>query len=114
MPSPLRTIAVLILAAVALCAQRFYPDDPLDFEPPPRPVKDVKNRKLSDYFDLFNNQFRKVGERQPKKGPLIRAKAVSTMGDPLQGAWWVKRHYYRRMSQDELKRVPGPETLPSK
>ena len=109
----MRTIATLLLVAAALDAQRFYPDDPLDNEPPPHSVKDVKNRKLSDYFDLLNHQFRKPGERQPKTGPPTRAKAVSTMGEPLQGSWWVKRHYYRKMTTAELKREPGPDVIPS-
>ena len=113
MPSSMRTIAPFLLATAALAAPHFYPDDPLEFEPPPRSVKDIQNRKLSDYYDLFNNQFRKVGERQPKKGPPIEAKAVNTLGEPLQGAWWNKRHYYRRMTIAELQRAPGPDTLPS-
>jgi hypothetical protein len=113
MQTAMRTLVFLVLATAALSAQRFYPDDPLELEPPPRPVKDIKNRKLSDYFDLLNNQFRRPGERQPKQGPPIRAKAVSTLGDPLQGSWWMKRHYYRKMSIAELKRAPGPESLPS-
>lgn len=109
----MRTLALILLAGASLNAQRFYPDDPLDFEPPPHSVKEIKNRKLSDYFDLLNNQFRRAGERQPKTGPPIRAKGVSTLGDPLQGSWWMKRHYYKRMSIEELKRAPGPESLPS-
>ncbi|HTM51285.1 MAG TPA: hypothetical protein VL285_21465 [Bryobacteraceae bacterium] len=105
---------LLPMAVTALSAQqRFYPDDPLEFEPPPHNVKDIKNRKLSDYYDLLTNQFRKVGERQPVNGPPIRAKAVNTLGEPMQGAWWVKRHYYKKMSIDELKRVPRPDELPS-
>ena len=108
-----RTLSVLLLGAAALNAQRFYSDDPLEFEPPPRPVKDVKNRKLSDYFDLLNNQFRRAGERQPKQGPPIRAQAINTLGEPLQGSWWVKRHYFRKMTIEELKRLPGPEVLPA-
>ena len=54
----MRILAFILFTAAALNAQRFYSDDPLEFEPPPRPVKDIKNRKLSDYFDLLNNQFR--------------------------------------------------------
>ena len=38
---------------------------------------------------------------------------MSTLGEPLQGAWWVKRHYYKKMTIAELKRVPGPDVLPS-
>ncbi len=109
----MRKIALLLAASAAAGAQRFYPDDPLEFELRPRQLKDVKNRKLSDYFDLLNNQFRRAGEKQPKKPPPIRAKGVNTLGEPLQGSWWVKRHYYRKMTIAELKRAPGPESLPS-
>jgi len=109
----MRNIVLLFVVVAAAHAQRFYPDDPLEFEPPPHPVKDIKNRKLSDYFDLLNNQFRRAGEKQPEKGPPIRAKGVSTLGEPLQGSWWMKRHYYRKMTIDELKRVPGPDVMPS-
>src|ERR1051325_9448491 len=107
----MRTLALLFLVTAALNAQRFYLDDPLEFEPTPRPVKDIKNRKLSAYFDLLNNQSRQVGERQPKKGPPIRAQAVSTLGEPLQGSWWMKRHYYQKMTIAELKQIPGPESV---
>ena len=109
----MRTFATLLLVASALDAQRFYPDDPLEAEPPPLPVTNIKTRKLSDYFDLFNNQFGKPGERQPKEGPPIRAKGVSTLGEPLQGSWWNKRHYYRKMSIAELQRIPGSDVRPS-
>jgi hypothetical protein len=109
----MRLIALLLLTLTALDAQRFYPDDPLEFEPPPRPVGDLKNRKLNDYYDWASNQFFTLGERQPKKGPPITAKGVSTLGEPMQGAWWEKRHYYRKMTIEELKRVPGPDVLPS-
>jgi hypothetical protein len=111
----MRTCILLLLAAAALDAQRFYPDDPLEMEPPPLRVayEKVKNRKLSEYYDLFYNQFGEPGERQPKKGPPIRAQGVNTLGEPMQGAWWMKRHYYRRMTIEELKRVPGPDVLPA-
>ncbi len=105
--------ALLLSVVAAANAQRFYPDDPLEFEPAPRPVKDIRNRKLSDYFDLLNNQFRRAGERQPETGPPIRARGVNTIGEPLQGAWWMKRHYYGKMTAVDLKRLPGSETLPS-
>jgi hypothetical protein len=109
-----RTLGCLVLlSAAGLASQQYYPDDPLDFEPAPRPVQDLKKRKLSDYFDLFSHQFGKVGERHPPGGKPIRAQAVNTIGEPLQGAWWVKRHYFQRMTHEELKRGPGPRTVPS-
>ncbi len=113
MQTAMPTLALLLLAVAGLNAQRFYPDDPIELEPTPRPVKDILKRKLSDYFDLLHHQFRRVGERQPKQGPPLRAKGVNTLGEPMQGAWWVKRHYYQRMTIEELKRVPGPDVLPS-
>src|SRR6185312_4252559 len=67
----------------------------------------------SDYFDLLNNQFRMAGERQPKHGAPISATGVNALGEPLQGAWWVNRHYYHKMTIAELQRTPGPDVLPS-
>ena len=113
MSIPMRVLAFALLSSAAIGADRFYPDDPMESEPPPRSVTNIKSRKLSDYFDLFNNQFRKLGERQPAHGEPIRAQAVSTLGEPLEGAWWVKRHYYHRMSLDLLVRAPSAGVLPS-
>ena len=104
---------LLSLACAALAQPKFYPDDPLDREPAPRNVDKVLNRKLSDYYDLFSHQFGKTGERQPKTGPPIPARAVNTLGEPMDGAWYVKRHYYRRMSPEELKRGPGGKNPPA-
>ncbi|MDX1980852.1 MAG: hypothetical protein SFV51_11325 [Bryobacteraceae bacterium] len=108
-----RLIPLLLIAAMSAGARKFYDDDPLEREPKPRRVEQVKSRKLSDYYDLFSHQFGKVGEKQPKKGPPIRARAVNTLGEPLQGAWWEKRHYYRTMSNEELIRGPGDGNAPA-
>jgi len=112
----IRLTLILLLAAAAADARKFYDDDPLPREPKPRDVGAPKNRKLSDIFDLFSHQFGKVGERQPPKGsplPPIRAKAVNTLGEPIDPAWWQPRHYYRRMTISELRRGPGLEQGPS-
>ena len=103
----------LLLIAVSAFGERFYSDDPLDREPRPRNVERALNRKLSDYYDLLSHQFEEPGERQPKHGPPIRAQAVNTLGEPMDGAWYTKRHYYRRMSLDELKRGAGSAASPA-
>jgi hypothetical protein len=109
----MRPIILLIVLATSVPAQRFLEDDPLDREPRPRPVEKALSRKFSDYYDLFANQFGKVGERQPKHGPPIRSMAVNTLGEPMDGGWYEKRHYYRRMSLAELAVGVGQSTPPS-
>lgn len=106
-------LSLILVAAIAYSQPKFFPDDPLDKEPLPRNVDKVLSRKLSDYYDLFSHQFGKTGERQPKQGPRIPARAVNTLGEPMDGAWYVKRHYYKRMSAEELKRGPGNTTPPT-
>jgi hypothetical protein len=106
-------ILLFLAVAQAAVAQRFYPDDPLNREPVPMNVGQAANRKLSDYYDFFANQFADLGEKQPQKGPPVRARGVNTLGEPMDGAWYVKRHYYRRMSIDELKAGPGNSLPPA-
>jgi len=109
----MKKIFLLMTLASAASGKKFYGDDPLMVEPKMLNVKEATNRKLSDYFDLFSNQFGKLGERHPKSGPPIRAKAVNTLGEPMDGAWWERRHYYKRMSAEELKRGPGNTSQPT-
>lgn len=107
-----KSLLILILAASALSARKFLDDDPLLVEPKPRPVLKAENRKLSDIFDLFAHQFGPPGEHQPAKGEPIRARAVNSLGDPMEGAWWEKRHYFKPMSREDLVRganyAPAP------
>jgi len=99
-----KTLTLLLLATTLLSARKFYDDDPLLREPKPRHVEKAENRKLSDYYDLFLHQFGPPGEHQPKKGEPIRAQGINTLGDPMEGAWWEKRHYFKTMSREELQR----------
>ena len=107
-----KSLLILILAASALSARKFLDDDPLLVEPKPRPVLKAENRKLSDIFDLFAHQFGPPGEHQPAKGEPIRARAVNSLDDPMEGAWWEKRHYFKPMSREDLIRganyAPAP------
>lgn len=104
----MKKITILLLwVAILAPARKFYSDDPLVAEPKNIHVAKAENRKLSDYYDLFSHQFGNLGESHPKNGPPIRAKGVNTLGEPMDGAWWERRHYYKRMTPDELRRGPG-------
>ena len=110
-----RLVEILLLilpcAGDGIC-RKFYDDDPLVREPRPHAVGDPAVRKLSDYYDILKHTLATPGERQtPQK--LIPARGINTLGDPLEGAWWEKRHYWRRMTPAELMRGPGGDTAPA-
>ncbi len=105
-----------ILLLFILCAQeglcrKFYEDDPLIFEPPPRPVEKAAVRKLSDYYDILKHTLATPGEKQVRGAPVL-ARGVNTLGDPMDGAWWERRHYWRRMTAAELRRGPETDSAP--
>jgi hypothetical protein len=106
-------LLLFTLSLLPLRAQQFRVDDPLDFEPAARPVDQPAVRKLSDYYDILKNTLATPGELNRKSPKPIRARSVNTLGEPLQGAWWVKRHYYKTMSLDELVAGPGIDHPPS-
>ena len=98
---------------------KFYPDDPLMVEPKPRDASKAVRRKISDYYDFFSQTFARMGEQQGEKvdgkiTPPIPAKAVNTLGEPMKSAWWEPRHYYKKLSIEELVRGPGNSSPPSK
>jgi hypothetical protein len=95
-------------------APKFCPDDPLLREPAPHPVKEVAKQDVDDLYDFLYNSFdvpRKEGKRV-RQGPQPALDA-NTLGDVPDSAWYTNRHYYRRMSIEELKRGPGNTTPPS-
>ena len=98
--------------AVPLWGQKFYPDDPLQKEPPPFPVSDPGVRALSEVMDFFSNTFGEPGERHPEIG-VIPAGAVNTLGEVLDTSWFTNRHGKARMSQEELVRGVGDQHPPS-
>jgi hypothetical protein len=105
-----RGVFVTLLLAAALWGKKFYPDDPLWVEPPPKDASGALPRKLSDYYDLFLHTLKKPGERNTRKRE-IPAQAVNTLGEPMDSGWYTRRHYYKRMSVDELAagaRTYGP------
>lgn len=100
--------------AVEAGARKFYPDDPLLREPPPHPVKKVARRNVDDLYDFLTNSFvtpRREGKRA-RQGPHP-ALDVNTLGNVPDSAWYTNRHYYHRMSIEDLKRGPGNSTPPA-
>jgi hypothetical protein len=113
----LRYLVLLVLAAAPVSpawaqGPRFYPDDPLRVEPTPVPVADINARALSEVLEQVKNSLRKTGERQPAKG-VIPARAINTLGEVMDGDWFVNRHGTRRMTIEELRRGPGNANPPS-
>src|SRR5262245_17233917 len=95
-----------------VAAQKFYPDDPLVREPPPLPAPDPGPRNLSVLREAFSATFSRPGERQPGKR-VIAAQGVNTLGEVLDGSWYVNRHGRTRMSVQDLVRGSGDAHPPS-
>jgi hypothetical protein len=114
------TAAAIVIAATPGVAasglqsgKKFYPDDPLLKEPAPRPVNTVASREVDDVYDFLDNLFitpRKQG-KAAKTGPHP-ARNVNTLGEVPDSPWYTNRHFFRRMSIEELKRGPGNTTPP--
>lgn len=110
-----RFVGILLL--IAMCAgdglcRKFCDDDPLVREPEPRDVQAPAVRKLSDYYDILRHTLATPGEKQTRK-KVIPAQGTNTLGDPMEGVWWEKRHYWQRMTAEELERGPGGNTAPA-
>ncbi|MBY0506910.1 MAG: hypothetical protein K2X03_23535 [Bryobacteraceae bacterium] len=105
----MRFLTLLCLTVCGLCAQKFHLDDPLENELKPIPVADASKRKLSDYYDAVSHSLATPGDIERRQA----AQGVNTLGEPMQGAWWTKRHYYHPMSLDELVAGPGNTHAPS-
>jgi hypothetical protein len=105
-------LLVLLGYAGPAAAQPFYPDDPLLREPPPSAVVGLQQRALSELLETLSNTLSPQGERHPAGG-VIPAGGVNTLGEVMDGAWYVNRHGTHRMSRDELSRGPGTDRPPS-
>ena len=93
-------------------APRFYPDDPLAREPVPLPVAGIEPRALSAMLEAINNSVKTRGQPHPGTG-VIPAQGVNTLGDVMDGEWYVNRQTPRRMAIAELKRGPRDDLPPA-
>jgi len=108
-----KQIAIFLLPLTLAFAEKFRADDPLEHELKPIMTIEPARRKLSDYYDAVRHTLSTPGELNRHRKFPIAAQAVNTLGEPLQGAWWMKRHYYRPMTEDELVAGPGNSHPPS-
>jgi hypothetical protein len=113
----LGALAPVALSALTLAlpvhAQKFYPDDPLTKEPPPVATIAPEGRELSEVLEFFSNTFGDPGERHPERG-VIPAGGINTLGEVMDGPWYVNRHAIKRMTRQELIRGPGDDLPPSR
>jgi hypothetical protein len=93
-------------------AQRFYPDDPLEREPTPLPAIDPGVRNLSLLLEGVSATLGRRGERHPDDG-VIAAQSVNTLGEVLDGPWFVNRHARTRLSREALQQGAGSGEPPS-
>ena len=105
--------AAVLLAAAPAQAKKFYADDPLEKEPKPLPVKEVKVRNLSEAYDLFYHMFKKSEEEKGRQIGKPPAQAINTLGEAPDSAWYHTRHGMRPMSIEELVRGPGDSRPPN-
>jgi hypothetical protein len=105
-------LLVVLLSGSPLLAKKFYWDDPLPQEPKLVNLGDVQVRKLGNYYDFFYYSLATPGELNTKQ-QVVRSKAVNTLGEPMDGAWYTHRHYWHPMNLEELARGVGGTTPPS-
>jgi hypothetical protein len=110
----IQVIAAALLLSGSLGAQmptrgpRFYPDDPLIAEPAPRPVAAPQRRALSAVLETIHSNVKFDGQRHPPNG-VIPAGGVNTLGEVMDGDWYVNRQAAHRMTTAELQSGGGKE-----
>jgi hypothetical protein len=93
--------------------KKFYADDPLRREPPPRPVSGIKPRTVDHVFDFLDSSY-----ATPRREGKIAGHApqpaldVNTVGEVLESAWYTNRHAFHRTSIAEIQRGPGNSAPP--
>jgi hypothetical protein len=100
-------------AETSTANRKFYSDDPIWQSPRPVAVVEVANRKLSEYYDFFNNTFFPSGQRAPHSGVYLPSLGINTVDEVPNSAWYTNRHASRQMSLAELTAGPGDSHPPA-
>jgi hypothetical protein len=107
-------LAVGALAASTLPANRkFYADDPIWTMPRPVAVENASRRVLNEYYDFFDNTLFSPGERAPRTGISLPSRAINTVDEVPDSAWYTNRHASRAMAAAELKAGQGNSNPPA-
>ena len=111
----LRAVTIISLATPVIGAsgvptgpKKFYVDDPLLREPAPRAVGKVATRQVDDIYEFLANSYvtpRREG-KEAQRDPH-RASNINPLGEVPDSPWYTNRHYFHRMTIEELQRGPG-------
>jgi hypothetical protein len=114
-----RLVGAIVTSAIVAASsfaqeggKKFYPDDPLLREPPPRPVAVAAKMDVDNLYDFLQNSFVTPKKAEKASRGPHPARDVNTLGEVPDSPWYTSRHYYHRMSIQELKRGPGNSTPP--
>jgi len=120
-PAALGVVAVMLVVTPGAGAsgttttpKKFYGDDPLLREPAPRAVRKVVTRQVDDIYDFLENTYltpRREG-KEAKRDPHPAAN-INTLDEAPDSSWYTNRHYFHRMTIQELQRGPGNSTPPT-
>lgn len=92
----------------AVQAQTFLPDDPVQVDPDTLDIDPPTEFGVSDYYNALRNVLGHPGEVD---APAVN---VNTLGEVPRSTWYAPRHYFDRMTLEELVRGPnmvsGPDT----
>lgn len=117
-----QSIAIISAGLLSLAAagaaglgsqKKFYSDDPIWVAPKPVAVVNAAVRKVSEYYDFFENTFFPQGERAPRTGEFLPSQAINTVDEVPDSAWYTNRHARQAMSIAELKAGPGDTHAPA-
>jgi hypothetical protein len=100
------------MTAASLEKRKFYRDDPLWRMPDPAPATQMAPRKLSEYYDFFENALFRSGE-VARAGEILPSQGINTVDEVPDSAWYTNRHGFRRMSLEELTAGPGISKPPA-